>query len=118
MLCKLLGPPLTTVRMERYEHVSMAAEILIRMIEYDSAHPEPYTLPCRLIVRGSTAPRIRWLEEPLIPQHKQITPVSCRRSTSRLLSARTITRSISFMMRFKQVRHPSCSRITAEPAGR
>ncbi|MDF2961626.1 MAG: hypothetical protein K0S39_3361 [Paenibacillus sp.] len=50
-------PPLTTIRLERYEQGRLATELLIQMIEDVHCKPKLITLPCRLITRHSTAPR-------------------------------------------------------------
>ncbi|MGM0878202.1 MAG: LacI family DNA-binding transcriptional regulator [Bacillota bacterium] len=49
-------PPLTTVKQEKYEIGSEAAAMLLQIIDNQSYHPQPKTLPCELVIRSSTAP--------------------------------------------------------------
>lgn len=52
----LAHPPLTTIRQDRQELGTVAAERAIELIEDPEASPPPTVLPVELIVRGSSAP--------------------------------------------------------------
>ncbi len=49
-------PRLTTVRQDKFKLGSEAARILLEIIENPDYSPKPVTLPCRLMIRNSTAP--------------------------------------------------------------
>ncbi|HMI28400.1 MAG TPA: LacI family DNA-binding transcriptional regulator [Gaiellaceae bacterium] len=52
----LAHPPLTTIRQDRQELGTVAAERAIELIEDPEASPPPTVLPVELVVRGSSAP--------------------------------------------------------------
>jgi LacI family transcriptional regulator len=52
----LAHPPLTTIRQDRQELGTVAAERAIELIEDPEASPPPTVLPVELIVRGSSTP--------------------------------------------------------------
>jgi DNA-binding LacI/PurR family transcriptional regulator len=52
-----LGPPLTTVRFPKEEMGRRAGEMILRLAQHkDQLPPRTFTLPVKLLVRGSTAP--------------------------------------------------------------